>query len=47
MPQPRKKANARPPDFGERRQMWICHEKNLENSAYHVWDDDYAIFVSI
>jgi len=27
--------------------MWICHEKNLENSAYHVWDDDYAIFVSI
>lgn len=27
--------------------MWICHEENLENSAYHVWDDDYAIFVSI
>ena len=26
--------------------MWICHEENLENSAYHVWDD-YAIFVSI
>ena len=47
MPQPRKKANARPPDFGERRHMWICREKNLENSAYHVWDGDYAFFVSI